>query len=74
MTTQTKTRLEQAIEEGHAKIAGESKTQRSHYVASNHSERSSDQEEKVRAEFWAELIYGLNSRRRLVLFPQPCLN
>jgi len=74
MTTQTKTHLEQAIEEGHAKIVGEGKTQRIHYVVSNHSEQWSDQEEKVHAEFWTELIYGLNSRRRLFLFPKPCLN
>lgn len=57
MTTQPKTYLEQAIEDGHAKITGEGKTQRIHYIAASHSERWSDPEEKVRAEFWAELIY-----------------
>lgn len=57
MTTSTKTYLEQAIKDGHAKIGGEGKTQRIHYIAANHSERWSDPEEKVRAEFWAELIY-----------------
>lgn len=57
MTTPTKTYLERAIEAGHAKISGEGKTQRIHYIAANHSERWSDPEEKVRAEFWAELIY-----------------
>lgn len=50
-----KTYLEQAIEDGYAKIIGEGKTQRIHYAAANHSERWSDPEEKVRAEFWAEL-------------------
>lgn len=53
----TKTYLERAIEDGHAKLTGEGKTQRIHYIAADHSERYSDPEEKVRAEFWAELIY-----------------
>ncbi len=53
----TKTYLERAIEDGHAKLSGEGKTQRIHYIAAEHSERYSDPEEKVRAEFWAELIY-----------------
>lgn len=52
-----KTYLERAIEHGHAKITGEGKTQRIHYIAVDHSERYSDPEEKVRAEFWAELIF-----------------
>ena len=50
MTTQPKTYLEQAIEDGHVKIAGDGKTQRIHYVAASHSERWSDPEGKVRAE------------------------
>jgi len=53
----TKTYLERAIEDGHAKITGDGKTQRIHYIEASHSERYSDPEEKVRAEFWAELIY-----------------
>lgn len=53
----TKTYLEQAIEDGYAKLTGDGKTQRIHYIAADHSERYSDPEEKVRAEFWAELIY-----------------
>lgn len=53
----TKTFLERAIEDGHAKITGDGKTQRIHYIEASHSERYSDPEEKVRAEFWAELIY-----------------
>jgi type I restriction enzyme M protein len=52
-----KTYLEQAIEDGRAELTGEGKKERIHYVAADHSERWSDPEEKVRAEFWAELIY-----------------
>ena len=54
------TYLEQAIQKGYAKITGEGKKQKILYVAYNHSENYSDPEEKVRAEFWAELIirYG----------------
>lgn len=53
----SKTYLERAIDDGHAKFSGEGKAQRIHYIAADHSERYSDPEEKVRAEFWAELIY-----------------
>ncbi|WP_009630870.1 restriction endonuclease subunit M [Synechocystis sp. PCC 7509] len=52
-----KTYLEQAIEDGHARLAGEGKKECIYYIATDHSERWSDPEEKVRAEFWAELIY-----------------
>ena len=52
-----KTYLEQAIEDGHAELIGEGKKERIRYIAADHSERWSDPEEKVRAEFWAELIY-----------------
>ncbi|MBN8476055.1 N-6 DNA methylase [Sulfuritalea sp.] len=55
--TTTKSYLERALEDGHAKITGDGKTQRIHYIEASHSERYSDPEEKVRAEFWAELIY-----------------
>lgn len=68
MTTQTKTYLEQAIEDGQAKITGTGKTQRIHYVAASHSERWSDPEEKVRAEFWAELIYKYQYRPERMRF------
>lgn len=68
MTTPTKTYLEQAIKDGHAKIGGEGKTQRIHYVAPNHSERWSDPEEKARAEFWAELIYKYQYRPERIRF------
>jgi len=68
MTTQTKTYLELAIAEGHAKITGDGKTQRIHYNAASHSERWSDPEEKVRAEFWAELIYKYQYRPERMRF------
>lgn len=64
----TKTYLERAIEEGHAKFSGEGKTQRIHYIAADHSERYSDPEEKVRAEFWAELIYKYEYRPERMRF------
>lgn len=68
MTTQPKTYLEQTIEDGHAKITGDGKTQRIHYIAASHSERWSDPEEKVRAEFWAELIYKYQYRPERMRF------
>lgn len=68
MSTQPKTYLEQAIEGGHAKISGEGKAQRIHYIAASHSERYSDPEEKVRAEFWAELIYKYEYRPERMRF------
>lgn len=50
--------LEKAIEEGYAYISGTEGKEKITYVTSaNHSENYSDPEEKVRAEFWAELIY-----------------
>ena len=57
MTTQSKTYLDRAIAEGHAKITGEGRDERVHYIDADHSERWADPEEKVRAELWAELIY-----------------
>lgn len=55
MTEQTY--LTRAIADGHAEILGEGKNERIRYVVADHSERWADPEEKVRAEFWAELIY-----------------
>ena len=52
-----KTYLERALADGHAEITGEGKTERIRYKSANHTERWADPEEKVRAEFWAELIY-----------------
>jgi type I restriction enzyme M protein len=49
--------LERSLKDGHAKLTGEGKQQKILYVAVNHTERYSDPEEQVRAEFWAELIY-----------------
>ncbi|MGH8225369.1 MAG: restriction endonuclease subunit M [Gammaproteobacteria bacterium] len=49
--------LQRAFQDGHAKLTGEGRAERIHYLAVGHSERWSDPEEKVRAEYWAELIY-----------------
>jgi len=49
--------LERALAEGHAVLSGEGAKQRITYAAVNHSERFTDLEEQVRAEYWAELIY-----------------
>lgn len=54
---QEKTYLQRAIDDEFVNFKGEGKTERIHYVAASHSERWADPEEKVRAEFWAELIY-----------------
>jgi type I restriction enzyme M protein len=51
------TYLDRAFRDGHAKITGEGKQQKILYVAVDQTERFSDPEEQVRAEFWAELIY-----------------
>ncbi len=51
------TPLERALSEGHVLIEGEGSRQRIRYVAVGHSERYSDPEEKIRAEFYSELIY-----------------
>ena len=51
------TYLEKALQDGYAEIVDEGKKHRIIYKAVNHSERYSDPEEQVRAEFWAELIY-----------------
>ena len=51
--------LEKAIRDGYAFITGPENRQKITYVPSNnHTENYSDPEEKVRAEFWAELIYA----------------
>ena len=52
-----KTYLERAFEDGLAEIKGQDKAERIYYNDADHSERWADPEEKVRAEFWAELIY-----------------
>jgi type I restriction enzyme M protein len=47
----------QALEDGHLRLDKTGKSERIIYAASNRTERWSDPEEKVRAEFYAELIY-----------------
>lgn len=52
------TYLERAIKDGYAYITGTKNKEKITYVTSNnHIENYNDPEEKVRAEFWAELIY-----------------
>lgn len=51
------TYLDRAIEDGHLRPGKSGKTEKLVYVAVNRSERWSDPEEKVRAAFYAELIY-----------------
>jgi type I restriction enzyme M protein len=62
------TYLEQALKNSLAEITGEGKTQRIRYIDAEHSERWSDPEEKVRAEFWAELIYKYEYRPERIRF------
>lgn len=56
-TTPTQTLTDKARSEGHLRLDTSGKTEKIVYVAVNHAERWSDPEEKVRAEFYAELIY-----------------
>lgn len=51
------TLTDKALEEGYLRLDRSGKSERIVYVAVNHSEKWSDPEEKVRAEFYAELIY-----------------
>jgi type I restriction enzyme M protein len=51
------TLTDKALDEGHLRLDRSGKTERIVYVAVNHSEKWSDPEEKVRAEFYSELIY-----------------
>jgi type I restriction enzyme M protein len=52
-----KTYTERAFEAGLLELVGDGKTEKIRYAAADHMERWSDPEEKVRAEFFAELIY-----------------
>ena len=54
--------LKCAIADGLVNFTGEGKNERIHYLAADHTERWADPEEKVRAEFWAELIYKYEYR------------
>ena len=49
--------LDQAVKKGYATFSGQGSKQRITYEAVNHSERFSDPEEQVRAEYWSELIF-----------------
>jgi len=51
------TNTDRAFTEGYLRLDKSGKTEKIVYVAVGHSERWSDPEEKVRAEFYAELIY-----------------
>jgi type I restriction enzyme M protein len=51
-----KSYIEQARDRGLVEFVGEGKLETIRYSPSGHKERWSDPEEKVRAEFWAELI------------------
>ena len=51
------TMTERAINDGHLRLDKSGKTEKIYYVAVARAERWSDPEEKVRAEFYAELIY-----------------
>jgi len=51
------TSLEKAFEAGHLRLDQSGRFEKIVYMAVNRSERWSDSEEKVRAEFYAELIY-----------------
>lgn len=65
MITLTKTYLEQAMDAGYLRIDQSGRFEKIQYVAASRSERWSDAEEKVRAEFYAELIhrYGYSPDR-----------
>lgn len=60
--------LNLAIVDGLVEFSGEGKSERIRYVAAEHSERWTDPEEKVRAEFWAELIYKYEYRAERIRF------
>ncbi len=49
--------LDRALRKGHLQIIQKGKAERILYVASGHTEKWSDPEEKERAKFYAELIY-----------------
>lgn len=59
---------QRALADGLAVVTGDGKNERIHYKAANHYERWSDPEEKVRAEFWAELIYKYDYQPERILF------
>jgi len=60
--------LKHAIAADLVRFTGEGKNERIYYVAADHSERWADPEEKVRAEFWAELIFKYEYRPERIRF------
>ncbi len=54
--------IDRALEDGHVRLEKSGKVERVVYVPSEHAERWSDPEEKVRAAFFAELIYKYGYR------------
>lgn len=57
MTTEAQDFLQRAFADGHLQLITSGKTEKIRYVAVNVSEKWSDPEEKVRAAYYAELIY-----------------
>ena len=59
------TYLDKALKNRDARLLAEGKTEQINYVAIKRTERYTDPEEKVRAEYWAELIdrYGYEPKR-----------
>lgn len=57
MPTETQDFLQSAFADGHLQLITSGKTEKIRYVAVNVSEKWSDPEEKVRAAYYAELIY-----------------
>ena len=58
------TYLEKALKDGHARLSGEGNAEKITYVEIDDTERYADPEEKIRAEYWAELIdrYGYDPK------------
>ena len=62
MQLQGSSYLDRALEDELVSISGTEQNLRIHYHALEHSERYSHPEEKVRAEYWAELVYRYGYR------------
>ena len=60
--------LQHAIADGLITFTGDGKGERIHYLQADHTERWADPEEKIRAEFWAELIYKYEYRPERIRF------
>ena len=57
VTTEDQGFLQRAFADGHLQRITAGRTERIRYVAANHAEKWSDPEEKIRAAYYAELIY-----------------